>query len=119
MFGPFGDLTTLLAQAAGGEGTSSTLVLLLTFLPVAFFYYVLIWRPAQTQEKKRREMVDALKKNDKVLTQAGIYGTVVSVSSEGDRVVLRVDDDRGVKLEFSKTAVIRVLDGSTEKADKT
>ncbi len=61
-------------------------------------------RPQQQQEKKRREMIDALKKNDKVLTSAGIYGTVVSVDNEDDRVVVRVDDDRGVKIAFSKAS---------------
>ena len=43
-------------------------------------------------------MIEALKKNDKVLTAGGIYGTVVSVDPARDRVVLRVDDDKGVKL---------------------
>ena len=55
-------------------------------------------------------MIDALKKNDKVLTTAGIYGTVVSVDAEHDRVVLRVDDDRGVKVAFTKASIVRVLD---------
>ena len=61
-------------------------------------------------------MIDALKKNDKVLTSAGIYGTVVSVDEEDDRVVVRVDDDRGVKVAFSKASIVRVLDGSADKS---
>jgi preprotein translocase subunit YajC len=55
-------------------------------------------------------MLTALKRNDRVLTGAGIYGTVVSVDENADRVVLRIDDDRGVKVAFSKASIVRVLD---------
>ncbi len=54
-------------------------------------------------------MVEALKKNDRVMTSSGIFGTVVSVDIERGRVVLRVDDDKGVRIEFSKAAVTDVL----------
>ena len=42
----------------------------------------MIWLPQQQQEKKRQAMIDALKKNDKVVTTGGIYGTVVSVDPD-------------------------------------
>ena len=38
-------------------------------------------------------MIDAMKKNDKVVTTGGIYGTVISVDPTADRVVLRIDDE--------------------------
>ena len=60
-------------------------------------------------------MIDALKKNDKVLTAGGIYGTVVSVDPAGDKLVLRIDDDKGVKLTMSRSSVVRVLEASSEK----
>ena len=71
--------------------------------------------PQQQQEKKRRAMIDGLKKNDKVLTTGGIYGTVISVDAENDKVVLRVDDERGVKLAFTRASVARVIESSSEK----
>lgn len=58
-------------------------------------------------------MINAIKKNDKVLTLAGIYGTVVSVDGDQDRVVLRVDDN--VKIAFSKTAILKVIDVAPDK----
>jgi preprotein translocase subunit YajC len=90
---------------------------LLTFLPlvvVLMIYLVLFGGPRKT-EKKRREMIDALKKNDRVMTTSGIFATVVSVSPESDRVVLRVDDDKGIKMEFSKAAISQVLNPEAEK----
>ena len=89
-------------------GASQSLLLLLA--PFPFLYYFLVFMPQQQQEKKRRAMIDGLKKNDKVLTNGGIYGTVMSVDAANDKVVLRVDDERGVKMAFTKSSVARVLD---------
>jgi preprotein translocase subunit YajC len=61
-------------------------------------------------------MLGALKKNDRVVTSGGIYGTVVSVEPDGDKVVLRVDDDRGIKITFSRASVTRVLEEAPAKA---
>lgn len=107
------------APAPNPNATGNPLSFWPFILVLAFWGYFLLFRPQQQQEKKRREMIATLKKNDKVLTSAGIYGTVVSVDSEQDRVVLRIDDDRGVKVTFSKSAVARVLEPSQEKAAET
>jgi preprotein translocase subunit YajC len=106
------------AAAAGGGGAATgggMPVLLFQFGIITFLAYILFFRPQQQQDRKRREMVAALKKNDKVLTSAGIYGTVTLVDTDGDKVVLRVDDDKGVKLVFSKSSVLRVLEVAAEK----
>jgi preprotein translocase subunit YajC len=111
----FADLPLVFAQDAG-NGNYSTLLLL---LPIPFIFYFLLLRPQQQQESKRRSMIDALKKNDKVLTTGGIYGTVISVDANQDKVVLRVDDERGVKLAFTKASVARVIESTSEKPEST
>ena len=90
--------------------------LILPFLPIIPLFYFLIIMPQQQQEKKRRAMIDGLKKNDKVLTTGGIYGTVMSVDAKNDKVVLRVDDERGVKLAFTRASVGRVIESSSDKS---
>ncbi len=115
MPGFFTELGLLFAQDAGGVSNWSGLLML---LPIPFVFYFLIWLPQQQQEKKRRAMIDALKKNDKVVTAGGIYGTVVSVDTAGDKVVLRIDDDKGVKLTTTRTSVVRVLDAGADKGAK-
>ena len=84
-----------------------------------FVFYFLLIRPQQQQEKKRKELITALKKNDKVLTAAGIYGTVVSVDEKGDKVQLRLDDDGKVKITFTRASIVRVLNESSEKSSET
>jgi len=101
------------AAGAGDGGIMQSIAPFLPFLPAVVLFYLLILRPQQQQERKRRAMIDALKKNDQVLTAAGIYGTVVSVDGKEDKVVLRVGD--GVKMTFSKASITRVVELSDKK----
>lgn len=93
---------------------------ILPYLPligVVVLFYIMMLRPQQQQERKRKQMIEAMKKNDRVLTSAGIFGTVVSIDG-GDRIVLRVDDERNVRLTFSKASIVRVIDPSEKDKDK-
>ena len=120
MFGPFAAFPFLLAQAAAAPAEappslSVQLMQYLPFVPVLLLFYFMIIRPSQVQERKKREMVNQLKKNDRVLTLAGIYGTVVSIDPEGDKVVLRIDEDGKVKVAFARSGIARVLSEGPEK----
>lgn len=98
------------APAAGSDnGFLSTLVMI---VPLVLLFYLIVVRPQQIQERKRRTMIDALKANDEVLTNAGIYGTVVRIDPEKDRVVLRLADN--VRVTFARSSVAQIV-GATEK----
>jgi preprotein translocase subunit YajC len=116
MIGLLLDLPVVFAQDGGGGGIVPTLVMALPMVALFYFLFIL---PQQQQEKKRRSMVDALKKNDKVLTTGGMYGTVISIDPKSDKVVLRVDDERGVKLAFTRASVARVIEPSSDKPAET
>ena len=103
---------------APAAGSNNGLAQLLPFLGIPIIFYLIMVRPQQQQDRKRRDMIDALKKNDKVLTSGGIYGTVISVDPERARVVLRVDDERGVKLAFSKASIQQVVESTPEKGSE-
>jgi preprotein translocase subunit YajC len=123
MSGLLVELPLLFAQAqntapgggagAGGGATPNLLVQYLPFVAIiGLWFYLLLVRPQQKEAKQRQAMMSSLKKNDKVVTSSGIYGTIHSVDSDDDRVVVRIDDDKGVKVAFTKAAIVRVLDGS-------
>jgi preprotein translocase subunit YajC len=94
-----------LQSAAGGLGSMSSLGSLA--LPILFFVvlYFLMIAPNQKKQKKWQEMLGQLKSGDRVTTNGGIRGTVLTVKD--DVVVLRVQPD-GVKLEFVKSAIAAV-----------
>src|SRR5215469_372912 len=83
-------------------------------LPLLFFValYVLMIVPNQRKQKKWQEMLGTLKSGDRVTTNGGIRGTVLSVKD--DAVVLRVQPD-GVKLEFVKNAIASVTTDEPEQ----
>lgn len=112
MIARFADLPLVFAQDGPNAGIWQMLMLIAPM--VAVFYFLMIL-PQQQQEKKRRAMIEGLKKNDKVLTSAGIYGTVMSVDAKNDKIVLRVDDERGVKLAVTTASVGRVIEASSDK----
>ena len=83
-------------------GTSSQLLLLPVMLVLL---YVVMIVPNQRRQKKWQEMLGKLKTGDKVTTNGGIRGVIVSVKD--DVLVLKVQPD-GVKLEFAKNAIASV-----------
>lgn len=92
------------AGMAGGVGLGNMGGLV---LPVLFFVvlYFLMIVPNQRKQKKWQDMLSQLKSGDRVTTNGGIRGTVLTVKD--DVVILRVQPD-GVKLEFVKSAIATV-----------
>ena len=109
MPGMFDAISSLfLAQAAPGNGLDPTIFLMP--LGIAFIFYFLIYRPNAEQDKKRRAMIDGMKKNDRVVTAGGVHGVVVSIDPAVGQVVLRIDDEKGVRMKVDRGSIARVLE---------
>jgi len=113
----------VLAQAQGGAAKAGEsawppwAIFAIQIAPILILGYLLFGLPMR-QQKRRQEALGALKKNDRVLTEAGIYGTVVSVDPEADRMVLRIDDEKGVKLTCRKSSVTKIESAPSEAKEK-
>lgn len=92
-------------QTTGGDANPLGMLPLLLGIGVLFYFFIL--RPSRTQEKERQSLLTSLKKNDKVVTHAGIYGTIVSVSDKEDEIVVKVDDN--VRLKMIKASIMKNL----------
>ena len=93
------------------------LELLVSYLPFVLVMAVawfLLYKPERERMKKQQELLASLKKNDRVLTTSGIYGTVANVDRESGRVTLKVDDAANVKIQVALSTIASVLDGSAE-----
>ncbi len=77
----------------------------LLLLAVFAMVYFLMIAPQQKKQKKWQEMLSQLKNGDRVTTNGGIRGTIISVKD--DVVQLRVPPDN-IKLEFVKSAIAAV-----------
>ncbi len=60
------------------------------------------------EKKKREELMNSIRKGDKVLTLGGVIGHVVDL--DGSEVILRVEDGR---IRFAKSAVQQVLEAKS------
>ena len=83
-------------------GSSGQLLLPVIF--IALMYFLMI-APNQKKQKKWQEMLSQLKSGDKVTTNGGIRGIIVTVKD--DVVLLRIAPDN-VKLEFVKSSIASV-----------
>lgn len=100
---------------AGGQAPAAgpnMLSALIPFVAVFAIFYLLIILPQRKKQKKHLEMVNNLRPGDKVITSAGIFGTVMGV--QPDRIELRVAPN--VKIDVTKSAVAVIL-GQSDKAE--
>lgn len=92
-------LVPALAPSGGEQGNP-----LMGFIPILLvfvIFYLLILRPQQRKQKEHQQMVESLGKGDQVVTNGGLFATVLNVKD--DRIVASIAD--GVKVELAKTAV--------------
>lgn len=85
-------------QAGGAQGLIASLLPLILIFVV--FYFLLI-RPQQKKAKEHRQMLENLKKGDKIVTAGGIYGVVDSVGS--NTIVVKIAEN--VKIKIGKNFV--------------
>jgi len=90
----------------GRQGSSSLLVNFIPIIVIFLIFYLLLILPQQKKQKQHAKMLDSLHKGDRVVTNAGIYGTVSDVKE--NIVVLRIAEE--VKIEIMKSAIVQVLE---------
>tara|TARA_B100001769_G_scaffold45634_1_gene32236 strand:+ start:1185 stop:1562 length:378 start_codon:yes stop_codon:yes gene_type:complete len=111
---PVFDQSLIVVQlfAANSKPPAGPLELLITYFPMVLIVvaaWFLLYRPERERMRKQRELLNNVKKNDRVITASGIIGTVSSVDREQDRVVLKVDESSNAKITFTLASVNRVL----------
>ncbi len=77
---------------------------LLQFAPMFLIFalfYVLMIVPSRKRQKALQQLLENLKKGDRVVTNGGLYGEVVAVT--GATVVLKVADN--VRVRVAKSAI--------------
>jgi len=77
---------------------------------VLLIIWLFIFRPKGKQEKQRVQMLNSLKKGDRIQTIGGILGTVLDVRE--DEVIVKVDESSNTKITFSRNAIHRVREES-------
>jgi len=104
-------LNPIIAMAQPQNSDGKVASPLATFVPLVLmmvvFWFLLI-RPQQKKQKQQQQMLAKLKSGDRVVTNSGIIGTVVTVKDKA--VTIRTAGD--TKLEFTKGAIAEIVESS-------
>ena len=78
------------------QGGGNVLTSLMPLIVLFGIFYFLVIRPQQKQAKAHKEMLDSLKKGDKIITNGGLICEVVK--PEEDFIKVKLNDDTVVKV---------------------
>ena len=78
------------------------LIQFLPFILIFGIFYLLLIMPMRKRQKKHQELLGKLTKGDRVITNGGIFGTVVEV--EDDKLTLRIAEPK-VDIQVARSAV--------------
>ncbi len=88
---------------------------LLPILLIGVVFYLLIMRPARNRQRKQAEMMSSLAPGARIMTTAGVYGTVVSLDDDDAEIEIAP----GVVIRVVKAAIGKVMDTEQTPADAT
>jgi preprotein translocase subunit YajC len=86
------------AQEGGRPGYEGIIMLVIMF---AIFYFLLI-RPQQKRAKQHKQLIEALKVGDQVITAGGIHGKVAAIQEN----VVTIEVATGVKIKINRSSVV-------------
>ena len=91
---------------AGQEGGQQSPYQFLIFMGLLFavFYFILI-RPQQKRQKDQRQLLQNLKKGDKVITTGGLQGTIVNLTD----TVVTVEIADKVKVKVGRNYIAGLI----------
>ncbi|MGH9754345.1 MAG: preprotein translocase subunit YajC [Blastocatellia bacterium] len=78
-------------------------------------FYFLIIVPQRKRQRALDAMLDNLKSGDKVVTNGGIYGTVVSIRDDKRTVQLKISENPVIRVEVARTAISGMQDAPAEE----
>ena len=98
-------------QPGGGEGAQGPGSLLAGPLPMmivifAIFYFLLI-RPQSKKAKEHKQMLENIKKGDKVMTSGGIFGVIEDIDGETISLKIGIGSDVKIKVNRGHIAALR------------
>ena len=94
---------TASAMGTGGNQQGGGIAGFLPLIAIVVIFYFLLIRPQTKRQREHKTLLSTLRKGDKVVTNSGMYGTIVGMDDKENKVVLKVAEN--VKIEFLKTSI--------------
>jgi len=97
------------APAASGGTQGNPLMQLFPFALMFLILWFMIIRPQRKRQKELEAMMGNLKMHDQIVTNGGIYGTIVNIKKEKNTVVIRIDETNNTKIEILRSSIAAVV----------
>ena len=107
-----------MSPAPGGTNDSG-MIQMVMFGAVFLIFFMLVIRPQSKKAKRHKELVAELKKGDRVISSAGIFGVVNKVFDEKDYILLEIAEKTIVKIKKDNIATVSDSNKKPEKEKKS
>lgn len=101
----------LLFQASGASPLLTMLPMVLIF--VVFYFLIIV--PQRKRQRAVDEMLNNLKAGDKVVTNGGLYGQIISVREDKRTVQLKISENPVIRVEVARSSISGLQDAPEEK----
>jgi preprotein translocase subunit YajC len=85
------------------EGTTFDWTIIVFLVAIFAIFYFLMIRPQRRRQKEHQQMMDELKRGDRVITAGGIYGVVESISE--DNIIMKVESGTTMRVARNSVAL--------------
>jgi len=89
-------------MAGGQDGGGGGMITLIWFGLIFVLMYLLMIRPQRKKQKEHEQLLNELKKGDRVVTSGGMFGTIFAIDDDRKIIVLKVGE---IKMEFLKSSI--------------
>ena len=104
-------LSIFLMLGQGDQKSGGTSTLIMMGLMILVFWMFMI-RPQAKKAKKQKEFINNLQKGDKIVTLAGIHGTVNKMNDDG---TLLLETSPGSYMKIERSAISMEMTASINK----
>ncbi len=104
------------AEGAAAQGTASTTGMIIQLVLIMAVFYVFLIRPQQKKMKQHEQLLQSIKKGDKIITGGGVVAKVLDAS---DPYELTVEIADGVVVKVYRATVRDLLDNAPHSDAKT
>ena len=104
----------LMAPDPAGKGSSTYTLVMMVMMILVFWLFMI--RPQAKKAKQQKKFINDLQKGDKVVTIAGIHGTVNKVNDDG---TLSLEVSPGSYIKIEKSAISLEWSGALNKISES
>lgn len=95
-------INSVLLLAGGGQGGGGGVFNLVMMGAIILVFWLFMIRPQAKKAKEQKKFIEAMGKGDKIVTIAGIHGTINKVNEDG---TLQLEVSPGSYIKIEKTAI--------------